>query len=1013
MYAEDSPSTVRIRLLGRFRVAVNGEPLSDGRWKRRKSKLLIKLLALQPHHQLHREQLIELLWPEQESEPVANNLHKVIHAARRALEPALASGLDSRFVRWRDQQIALVAGDGLWIDVDEFETRAAEALRGDDPESYEAALALYEGDLLAEDLYEDWAGERREQLRVLQHGLLMKLSGLYANAGDCQRGLALSQQLIALDALNEEAWRQSMRLLARQGKRAEALRQYERCCQVLRAELDAEIDPATAGLFEQIVAGRLSSASPCQRGGEQETHKQPVAERGPAGNLPSPMTSFVGRAGEMARVRKLLRSARLLTLTGAGGMGKTRCAIEVAAALTGEYADGVYLADLSAVNDPALVARTVAVALGLPERPNQSWLTTLSDFLRHRRLLLLFDNCEHLVEPSATLARELLSACPTLRILATSRESLGLPGEVVWPLAALSLPGRAQSSSVAEALNSEAIQLFCERARMCRPAWELTHQNAAAVASICLRLDGIPLAIELAAARVRVLTAGQILERLDNSFRLLTNGDHHSAPRHQTLRATLDWSYDLLAEDERGLLRLLSLFAGGATLEAVEGCYAGCEARDGYVLDLITRLVNKSLVTVDEGGSETRFRLLETIRQYAAEKLREAGETAEASARFAAWFLKFAERAAHHFASISRQREWFARTEGELDNLRFALHWNLQRKEQAEDGLRLSVALWRFWQARGYTDEGIGRLRSTLARAGAAPPLLRAEALFGIGSLLILEGKFGQAQTLLEECLALNAQSRNRQGVADTLHLSGRVAVCMALHERGESLLQEALNLYYELTDRTGIGRSLNSLGALAWYQGDGDRAAAHWEEALRCSKDLDHPLRVSVLNNLGLVTLHRGQPQRAEELLTQSLDLARELGEKRWETHPLHSLIDIALDRADHLRALQLSRQALALEREIGDAAGIAYVLEGFACVAAGLHDAERALRLAAAAATLRETIKAVRPPAEQAHLEKYLNSSKRILPPARVEQAVSQGRIMTLAEAIDYALEPTSVED
>ncbi len=476
---------------------------------------------------------------------------------------------------------------------------------------------------------------------------------------------------------------------------------------------------------------------------------RPLSLDARATNLPRPLTSFVGRVHESAEVKRLLPTTCLLTLTGSGGSGKTRLALQVAADVLGEYADGVWLVELAAVPGPALVPQTVASALGVREVPGRPLQATLLEYLGHRTLLVVLDNCEHLIEASAHLVQTLLEACPGLRILATSREPLGVPGEVAWRVPSLSLPDPRRLPSVDDLGACEAVRLFVERAAAVHPAFRLTPQNAPAVATVVRRLDGIPLAVELAAARVPALTVAQIAERLDDRFRLLTGGRRTALPRQQTLRATMDWSYQLLPERERVLLRRLAVFAGGWTLGAVEAVCGGDGIEGLAVFDLLTQLVFKSLVIMDEQVGDVRYRLLETVRQYGRDRLLESEETVPVRGRHLVWYRDLAEQAETELMGAG-QAAWLDRLEAEHANIRAALEWATGGRE-VEVGLRLAGAVWRFWFVRGYFAEGRARLQALLAKGAEVPPAVRAKALKAAGNLAVFcQGDYASGRLFYE-----------------------------------------------------------------------------------------------------------------------------------------------------------------------------------------------------------------------------------------------------------------------
>jgi predicted ATPase/DNA-binding SARP family transcriptional activator len=611
---------VRVWLLGGFRVLAANRIIEDNEWRLRKAASLVKLLALSPGHRLHREQVMDALWPDLGKKAASNNLRQTLHAARRAFEPNRAAS--SRYLNLQDESLALCPRGELWVDAEAFEEAAATARRTRDPAAYRAAIELYAGELLPEERYEEWAENRRQELRGTFHSLLIELAGLYEERREYGRGIDTLQRTLSEEPTDEEAHAGLMRLYALSGRQQEALSQYKRLRDALCGRLGREPGPTTRALHEQIAAGGFPLPLPLPtalpREGSLDTGKH---------NLPAPRTSFVGRERQMVEVKRTLAMTRLLTLTGAGGSGKTRLALEIARDLIGTYPDGVWLVELAPLVEGELVPETVAEILGVREQPGRSRLETLLDALRDKEMLLVLDNCEHLIDAAARLADVLLSSCPHVRVLATSREPLGVRGELSWLVPPLSAPGSQQSPTVEELESYESARLFADRGSRRHPGFALTSENAQAVGQVCARLEGIPLAIELAAARVGMLSSEQILKRLGYSLKLLTGGDRSADHRHQTLRATLDWSYELLEEPEQVVFRRLSVFAGGFTLEAAESVGAGGDIGEEDVLDLLGGLVEKSLVVAEESWQRgARYRLLEPVRQYAREKLEEGEE---------------------------------------------------------------------------------------------------------------------------------------------------------------------------------------------------------------------------------------------------------------------------------------------------------------------------------------------------------------------------------------------------
>jgi non-specific serine/threonine protein kinase len=602
-------------------------------------------------------------------------------------------------------------------------------------------------------------------------------------------------------------------------------------------------------------------------------------------NLPLQLTSFVGREREIAEVERLLHSTRLLTLTGTGGCGKTRLALEVASRVLPAYEHGVWLVELAALSDAALVAQTVATALGLREAPGRTIAETLVEFLRERSLLLVLDNCEHLLDACARLADSLLRACPRLRVLATSREALGIGGEVSWRVPSLSLPDAERPPSSEDLAGYEAVRLFTERARAVQPRFEVTSANSSSAAAICRRLDGIPLAIELAAARVKALTVEEIAARLDDRFRLLTGGSRTALPRQQTLRALIDWSYDLLSESERGILRRLSTFAGSWTLAAAEAVCAGDPLRPAEVLDLLAHLVDKSLVQADEGGGQTRYRLLETIRQYARDKLVESGEASAARDRHLDYFLQFAETAAPALRHAD-QLVWLARLDVEHDNLRAALEWSLS-SGQAGAAVQMAGALHFFWYVRGYFSEGASWLEAALGQIGnETGPVAGAvgRALRGRGWMAHAQGDFAAAGAAMAESVAILRALGDSPDLAQSLNLLANVLMYQGDTERARPLGEEGLAVARRIGDDDGIGYALFNLGAIANNEQNARAARSSFEQSLATARKVgDRWLMLRGLGGLSGQALSAGDHASGRLLAEEALGIAREIGDRVW----------------------------------------------------------------------------------------------------------------------------------
>ena len=638
----------------------------------------------------------------------------------------------------------------------------------------------------------------------------------------------------------------------------------------------------------------------------------------PPDNLPAGLSSFVGRGREIAEVKRLLSERRLVTLSGPGGAGKTRLALAVAQGLLEEYEGGVWWVELAALPDGDLVPQAVAQALGVREAPGLSPTEALAEHLASEKTILVLDNCEHLVEACASLVVDLLGACPELKILATSREPLRVAGETSFMVPSLSVPHPGGSSSTEELAAYEAVRLFVERSREVDSGFELTERNVPAVARLCDELDGIPLAIELAAARTKVLTAEQILGKLEDPLGLLTAGSRTAAARHKTLRATLEWSYDLLDETERGLFRRLSVFVGGFALGAVEAV-----GRTGEALDLLSGLVDKSLVVVGaEDGGASRYRMLEPVRQYAIERLVEAGEAEEIRLRHAEHYLALAKRAEPELVGPD-QGLWLGRLRTELGNLRGALSWSLEpgdgEDERAGLGLRLVAASWRFWDVEGF-QEGKRWLRAALERDPGGFPAVRAKALVGLGWILNFQGDYGPAVAALEEAVDLYWELGDESGAALALSILGSAVLRGGFEERVPAFVEEGETLMGG--DLEGHARAYLRmlLACAATAEGDHDSAASQQEESLALSRELgDHWHTAFSLYILGMIELQRGDLERGEALIEECVPIGRELDYSFLLAHVLLGLGLVAALRGRPTRAARLWGAAEPLRERLG----------------------------------------------------------------------------------------------
>jgi predicted ATPase/class 3 adenylate cyclase/Tfp pilus assembly protein PilF len=672
-----------------------------------------------------------------------------------------------------------------------------------------------------------------------------------------------------------------------------------------------------------------------------------VAPPAPHHNLPAASGALIGREREQAAVLALLGTERLVTLVGTGGVGKTRVALAAAAEVVDRCPQGVWLVELASLADPGLVPDAALRVFGLREEVGRTTLEMLTEHLRRKDLLLVLDNCEHLVAACAALAHTLLQACPQVRILATSREGLGVAVERRYRVPSLTIPDPRHPPPVELVESYEAVRLFVVRARARRQDFELTAANALTVAEVCARLDGIPLAIELAAARVGVLSVAAIADRLDDRFRLLTGGPRDVLPRQQTLRATLDWSWELLDQSEQALLRRQAVFVGGWTLDAAEAVCANGSVEPAHVLDLLDGLVTKSLVVMEEQEGMVRFRLLETVRQYAHEQLLTAGEEPAMRVRHVGWCLSLAEEAALKLTGPD-QRIWLERLEVEYGNLRVALSWSIGESGDRAIGLRMAGALWRFWSTHGHLHEGRAWLRAALERDSSTSPAVRASALTAAGGLCLDQGDLKQARVFLEEALGLQRGLRNMRGVAAALTNLGHIAMGHADFGSARVTWDECLSIFRELQDKRGTASLLLNLGWLATEQDEFERASVLTEESLVLWRELGDLQEIATAGSiLGIVATEQGRYDHARTLLQESLALHRQLGHKRGIAYVLTLLADVERLLDDFAQSRQLQEESLSIAREIGDLRNIAVALINLGIVASHNRDFERARSL------------------------------------------------------------------
>jgi predicted ATPase/DNA-binding SARP family transcriptional activator len=973
-----------LSLLGPFEVTLNGAPVS---WSGGDAtRALLAYLALHAGTDLRREVLAGLLWPDVPQAAALANLRQALHRLRASIGDSEADlaclHVTRQMITCRPpaaEERPKGADPGsdptFWLDVAAFraalhavaehahrpQERCASCMR-----RLEEATALYRGEFLAgfsypSDLYEGWMVVEREALHAQALEALALLADGYAARGQHENAIRAARRQIELEPWREVAHRQCMRALTASGRRGAALAQYEACRRALQEELGIEPEPKTTALYERIRSG---SEAPATSGATDK----PEAP----GFLPVPPTPLIGRQAQISQAIDLLAGGvRLLTLTGAGGTGKTRLALEIGARLRPDYPHGVYFVPLAPLRNPAYVVPAIARVLGVRETEGQPLIESLEYTVRDRRLLLILDNYEHLL-PAASVVSQLLAAAPTLQVLVTSRAPLHLYGEHEYGVPPMEVPAPRALPSLDRLAQAEAVQLFVQRARAVRPGFALGEGNAEAVAETCARLDGLPLAIELAAARVKLLPPQAILSRLDERLHFLTGGPRDLPERQRTLRATIDWSYDLLDAAERTLFCRLSVFAGGCTLQAIEAVMLEPPS-PGPALNLVGSLVDQSLLAVRAGDAaqaegEPRFTMLETVRAYAAERLDESGEAPAVRRRHAAFFLDLAQEAEpilHRYGF--EQAAWMDRLEREQDNLHAALDWALAGAD-VELGMRLALALGRFWEVGLWHDQGrewLTRALDASADRGTEDVIewtpLHATALNWAGTLAMYSDP-GAAVALQVESLALwqetgdvhgigytlcelgmavqmlgdldAAQARMQAGIAmlrrtqDTLSLAralyayATIPLSQGDHERARALLQESAQLSRQIGALAHTATAIRMLGHIAQAEGDLEATRSAYEENLRRARQAKDRLAVEqCLSWLGQVAYALDDCAKAIGYWQEALDLYRSSGNKVMTAETLLALGIVARWQGDAQRTEQLTGEGLALARELPDA--------------------------------------------------------------------------------------------
>ncbi len=981
----ESPQTpsFEVRLFGGFEARVNGSPLPPLRSRR--EQWLLALLVLRQAKEVSRDWLAGTLWPDNTEEQALFYLRKSLSNLRRALGP------EARRVLSPSLRTVRLDLSGAYSDVAAFDQAVAAAAKSETPiDALGEAATHYRGQILP-DCEEEWAVIERGLREQTYFTALERLAGL-SDAATAVRWLRL---LVAADPYRESAHRSLMQALADCGDRAAVTVVHRELETLLRNDINASPSPETEALYREL-RQRQTVVSPAL----------PTNPVDPRRHLPVPLTDLIGRSNEIAEVLDLMLDRRLVTLAGAGGIGKTRLSIALAEAALPRFDHGAWFVDLSPIALSALVPRAVSKAVGIPEEPMRPIIETLVEALEPRTVLLVLDNCEHLSEACAEFAQYMLANCPNLSILATSRQPLHVTGEQVFRVPSLALPPserlETEDDDASKLLEFEAVQLFVDRGARVSHDFQLNRRNAPDVVDICRRLDGIPLAIELAAARLRSLSVHEVCQRLDSRFRLLTSGGKAAIPRQQTLRSLIDWSFELLEEREQAILRRLAVFAGGWSLPAAEHVCDGEPVDESEILDLLTSLVDKSLAMADPRDGSTRYRLLDTVRAYAFERLTEAGEAGVWRNRHMTCALAFAQEA-HLELFGANEREWMDRLEVEHDNLRAAFACALET--EPESALQFCNALYAFWITRGYYEEGTTWCRAALERAkDRVPTTSYARALHCAGALALSLSDYPAAITHLNENLEILRPLDDWINIASTLNVLGLVAREQGDYERARAFHEESLEIRRNQGEEGGISQSLFNLGRVALEQGDYASAQGLLEKSLAFRRLKNWRRGCAMpLACLGEVAFEQGDYESARSLLEESVAIRRELDDRAGIAESLTRLGWIACELGEYESARTLHTESLGILRVLRLLNDIAMSLESFANLAAAQSDAVRAARLWGAAESLRERIGRHLPIGVMARHEAKVSA---VQSEQSFDEAWEDGREMTLDQAIGYAL-------
>src|SRR6266498_2151089 len=1014
-----SPRLV-LQFLGLPQIYLDDKPIATDR---RKAIALLVYLAMNdighPSQKYSRESLIGLFWPDYEQAKAFSNLRRTIWEVHQAIgEDWLIADRES---------VHLNQNAKIDLDVVQFRDLLATTRQQDDPTLRIPLLIdtvkLYRNHFLTgfslKDAlnFNEWVFSESEELRRNLADALDTLSEDYTTLGEAEKAIPYARRLITLDPLNEESHRTLMEVYIQAGQHSAALKQYQACEQILRKELNLDPQPETRALYKKIRKGEMKSVLVEKR----------IESITPKDNLPLQLSTFIGREKEQDEIISLILKNRLVTLAGVGGIGKTRLSLQVGQRLLNDYPNGVWFIPLDSLADSTLIPQTVASVFDIREKSDRPIIEILINVLHEKTTLLIFDNCEHLLDACAQLIKTLLTNCPNLKILVTSREILNMQSEATYYLPPLSIPN--DDDLLTEKLTQyESVQLFTERAALALSSFKLTKENAQTVVDICRKVDGIPLAIELAAARVNILKVKEILKQLHNSFALLASDSRTTTVRHQTLQASMNWSWGLLTESEQTVMPQLSVFAGGWTLESAQ------EVCEGNALNLISALVKKSLIMVDQkSGHKTRYRFHAIVRQYAHQRLIETGEEENIRTRHLKYFVKLSEQAEPALRGPT-QVEWFARLNDELDNIRTALEWATQTDVEA--GLYLLGSLHRFWESLDYR-EGARWITEFLQKPESNNyPKARAKALLMQGIFLPAFHQFVAARSALQECLDLYRSCNDKPGEIDGLVLMASLtsvkqesmelltsarALAQSIgdtwrqahvltimgqvnHPRRLSYLNEADALLREAGDMRLLAENAAAIGDLEIMNGDFETAQKWLDEAVMLNQNFSNKnLMGNILYTYGKMALVQGDYEQARTSLHESMVILDKSGIWIGQLWSQVLLGYVALREGNITEAHHIfARSIQEFQKDKNTIIGVVFAIEGMASLFVAVDKLEHAARLIGWTDMTREKIGDTRQPLEQADMDRDIAAILMKIGSDAFEEVYDHGRTMTLDEAV-----------